>query len=153
MRRSRLQQRRVNKSSVRLMNPSRYIPIQTSRIDPERLLLLSAKQAFLTEKRLEEMKKDMLTPKGLTGGVFAKNWRIVFHLNATKIFTKKGILVRMGKGKGKISAVGTYLRPNQLCIELVSKSAPVDYSYGMQALLRYLSKYSFLYPHFCKDSN
>jgi len=115
--------------------------------NPKRILLRSSRQLKLGEKSLDTMKKDLTSLKGLTENKLSKYFHIVFHLKVNRSFTHKGILVRMGKGKGKITHVGTYLRPNQICAELYPRMYPINYNLVKKLLYRYISKYTFLSMH------
>lgn len=143
-----LQQRRVEKSGKRLMNPSTYIPTRVCMLEPQRILLISRRQMKISESTIEAMKKDLTSLKGLTENKLSKYYQVVFKVKANRSFTQKGILVRMGKGKGKITHVGTYLRPNQICIELYPVISPINYNLVRKLVCRYISKYTFLsmYP-------
>lgn len=71
------------------------------------------------EMKLEQFKqiKSDLT-KFLSG-----EFQIIFNILPNKPFTKKGILVRMGKGKGKIDHFSCNVQSGTVCITLLSKES------------------------------
>ena len=70
------------------------------------------------EMRLEQFKQIRTDLVKLLGGLY----QILFTVFPNKPFTKKGILVRMGKGKGKIDHFSCNIKSGTLCINLVSKN-------------------------------
>ena len=72
----------------------------------------------LTEVQIKRLKEELfnITINNIKVAKFAK---VNSYLNINKVFTKKGILVRMGRGKGKIIAKGLFLKPGQICFEIV----------------------------------
>ena len=90
---------------------------------------------------------DLTTPKGLTGGKLnlIGYYLIKFTIIPNKILTTKGILVRMGKGKGKVKTYVKYLTPGTRCIELIPREGVVqNYNLTNKILKKLISKYSFL---------
>jgi len=69
------------------------------------------------EMRLEQLKQIRSDLTKLLSGQF----QIIFNVLPNKPFTKKGILVRMGKGKGKIDHFSCNVQSGTVCIILVSK--------------------------------
>ena len=69
------------------------------------------------EMRLEQFKQIRSDLTKLLAGQF----QIIFTILPNKPFTKKGILVRMGKGKGKIDHFSCNVQSGTVCIILVSK--------------------------------
>jgi len=68
-----------------------------------------------------------------------------------KVFTQKGILVRMGKGKGKIKNKGLYIIKKMICFELfpLSTEASLILNNKNKSILnsyffKFLKKYNFL---------
>ncbi len=70
------------------------------------------------EMRLEQFKQIKTDLAKLVLGLF----KIIFTVLPNKPFTKKGILVRMGKGKGKIDHFSSNVKSGTICIILVSKT-------------------------------
>ena len=70
------------------------------------------------EIKLEQFKqiKSDLTRANLSG-----LFKIIFTVLPNKPFTKKGILDRMGKGKGKIDHFSCNVKSGSVCIILLSK--------------------------------
>lgn len=56
----------------------------------------------LTENKIKKIKKDLMSQTGLLKGLLLKEFSIIELIKYPNIRTNKGILVRMGKGKGKI---------------------------------------------------
>jgi len=73
------------------------------------------------EMRLEQFKQIRTDLVKLLGGLY----QIVFTVLPNKPFTKKGILVRMGKGKGKIDHFSCNIKSGTICINLISKNKSV----------------------------
>lgn len=69
------------------------------------------------EMRLEQFKQIRSDLNKLLAGQF----QIIFNLLPNKPFTKKGILVRMGKGKGKIDHFSCNVKSGTVCIILALK--------------------------------
>lgn len=70
------------------------------------------------EMKLEQFKQIRSDLINFVSGQF----QIIFTVLPNKPFTKKGILVRMGKGKGKIDHFSCKITSGTVCILLVSKS-------------------------------
>lgn len=70
------------------------------------------------EMKLEQFKQIRSDLIKFVSGQF----QIIFTVLPNKPFTKKGILVRMGKGKGKIDHFSCKITSGTVCILLVSKS-------------------------------
>lgn len=78
------------------------------------------KNCRITEEFISSLKTDILTPKGLTQGKLLNlGYKIKLYLSPNKILTTKGILVRMGKGKGKIKTRVLYLTKGTPIVELI----------------------------------
>jgi ribosomal protein L16/L10AE len=71
------------------------------------------------EMRLEQFKQIRTDLGKLVSG----QYQIIFTVLPNKSFTKKGILVRMGKGKGKIDHFSSNVKAGTICIILVSKTS------------------------------
>jgi len=69
------------------------------------------------EMKLEQFKQIRSDLVKFVSGQF----QIIFTVLPNKPFTKKGILVRMGKGKGKIDHFSCKITSGTVCILLVSK--------------------------------
>ena len=69
------------------------------------------------EMRLEQFKQIKSDLTKLLSGQF----QIIFNVLPNKPFTKKGILVRMGKGKGKIDNFSCNVKTGTVCIILILK--------------------------------
>lgn len=109
------------------------------------IIKIIAKKAFrITELHIKSIKNDLLSPKGLTLGKLTKFFDIKFFLKPNKTITQKGILVRMGKGKGKIKSTGLFITPDQVCILLIPLTSNIEnYNYIKKILNKFISKYSF----------
>lgn len=70
------------------------------------------------EMRLEQFKQL----RSDLGKILSGQFQIKFTVLPNKPFTKKGILVRMGKGKGKIDHFSTKIESGTICLILVSKT-------------------------------
>lgn len=88
------------------------------------------------EMKLEQFKQIKLDLTKLLSGQF----QIIFNILPNKPFTKKGILVRMGKGKGKIDHFSCNVQSGTVCITLISK----DIKGEIRATI--ISKFERKYP-------
>lgn len=121
----------------------------------QNIITIFANKAFrLTETQIKSIKNDLLLPKGLTLGRLTKLFKIKFYMEPNKTITQKGILVRMGKGKGKIKSTGLFLTPKQICVILIPLTFGSDPegltnrnasdNYIFKVLDKFVSKYTFL---------
>lgn len=94
------------------------------------------------EMRLEQFKQIRTDLVKLVLG----QYKIIFTVLPNKPFTKKGILVRMGKGKGKIDHFSSIVKSGTICIILVSKTANNEMRETIQEKIenKVLKKYPFL---------
>lgn len=99
----------------------------------EEIALITKKRILITEAQYKIMKSDLIKGLQLEG----LNIPIIFKFHPSKPFTSKGILVRMGKGKGKIKYYGTYLPENTICVIIRVKEKP-------NYLNNFIKKYSFI---------
>lgn len=115
------------------------------KVPNKNIIKIIAKKAFrITELHIKSIKNDLLSPKGLTLGKLTKFFDIKFFLKPNKTITQKGILVRMGKGKGKIKSTGLFITPGQVCILLIPLTSNITNSnYITKILNKFISKYSF----------
>lgn len=131
-------QKRVIKLKRRTLNIGEY------RTNKEFICIIARKNHRITEEQLKSIKMDLLTPKGLTGGKLVKFFKIKITMIPNKVLTNKGILVRMGKGKGKVKTSVLYLTRGTVCIELKPK---LDMTFNPLVLSKILDlfilKYSF----------
>lgn len=109
------------------------------------IITIFANKPFrLTENHIKSIKNDLLTPKGLTLGKLTKFFKIKFYMLPNKTITQKGILVRMGKGKGKIKLTGLFITPGQVCITLIPFTNTNDpENYIFKILNKFICKYTF----------
>lgn len=101
----------------------------------------------ITQEQINTIKQDINNPK-IFNLKLTKYFNINFKLIPNKVFTSKGILVRMGKGKGKIKTKGIYILKDMVCIELKLKNqknnlilSPI---YINNIFNKFLKKYTFL---------
>lgn len=64
----------------------------------------------------------------------------LFRILPNKSFSKKGLLVRMGKGKGKIDSFGTILAEGTILIEIINDRGEKD----VKVLNSFFKKHPFL---------
>lgn len=88
------------------------------------------------EIKLEQFKQMKLDLTKLVEGFY----KIIFTVSPNKPFTKKGILVRMGKGKGKIDHFSCNITSGTICIILVPKNETI------KGIPIYISKIIRKYP-------
>jgi len=75
--------------------------------------------------------------------ILSPYFNIIYTVTPNKPITNKGILVRMGKGKGKIKTFGTRVSQGTICIFLVPlKSNPSGFD-GTNFLSSFFRKYPF----------
>lgn len=94
------------------------------------------------EIRLEQLKqiKSDLT-RANAGGLF----KIMFTVFPNKPFTKKGILVRMGKGKGKIDHFSCKITSGTICLILIPPT-PIKGGIDQLTLGPFIKKFERKYP-------
>ncbi len=97
------------------------------------------------EIKLEEFKQIKSDLTKLVNGLF----KIVFTVAPNKTYTKKGILVRMGKGKGKIDHFSYNITSGTIFILLVPKSNIGDIITGDTVNNKYnfINKFIRKYPY------
>lgn len=98
------------------------------------LIIFTKRNKRLTEESIKTLSKDI--------SIF-KSFNIISKLPLpNKVITQKGILVRMGKGKGKIKTKVLNITPGQILFELI----PISNSSGVSKTLffKFFRKYTFL---------
>lgn len=97
------------------------------------------------EIKLEEFKQIKSDLTKLVNGLF----KIVFTVSPNKTYSKKGILVRMGKGKGKIDHFSYNITSGTIFILLVPKSGMGEIITGETINNKYLfiNKFIRKYPY------
>ena len=99
------------------------------------IALIANKNINLTIEQLKIIKLDITkTTIGL--------YNILFQVLPNKPITKKGILVRMGKGKGKIDTFSCKIAENTICIILKPKILNIK-NIDTTILTSFLKKYPF----------
>lgn len=113
----------------------------------EYIILFANKNKRITEEIIKSIKLDLLTPKGVTFGRLVKYFNIKILFKPNKTLTNKGILVRMGRGKGKLKTNALYLTTGTICVLLYPKdisSTNYNINYILKILRKFTQKYSFL---------
>lgn len=64
--------------------------------------LIAKRKKRITKEELKVLRTDIMQKNGLLKGLLNKDYKIIIIIKATKDVTSKGILGRMGKGKGKV---------------------------------------------------
>lgn len=88
--------------------------------------------------RLEQLKQIRTDLTRLLSG----QYQIIFTRLPNKPFTKKGLLVRMGKGKGKIDHFSCNVKSGTVCIILVLKDTKAEIRETIVS--KFEKKYPFL---------
>ena len=91
------------------------------------------------EIRLEQLKQIKLDL------VKTNLFKIIFLIFPNKPITKKGILVRMGKGKGKIDHFSCKITTGTICILLKPKNVPKNVEERL-TLSPFIKKFERKYP-------
>lgn len=91
------------------------------------------------EMRLEQFKQIKSDLTKLVNGLF----KIIFTVYPNKTLSKKGILVRMGKGKGKIDHFSHFINTGTICVILVPKTNNLDNKLP-KFIPKIIRKYPFL---------
>lgn len=101
--------------------------------------LYARKDIEMKLEQLKQIRSDLLR---LVSG----QYKIIFTVLPNKPVTKKGILVRMGKGKGKIDHFSAFIKTGTICIILVSKERKEEEKEEIIKRIeeRIIKKYSFL---------
>lgn len=108
--------------------------------------IISNKHIRATESFIKSLKQDLLNLSGPLGPI-SKFFFILFKLPCfNKILTHKGILVRMGKGKGKIISKYLNIYPNQIIFLLYLKQPDSQGFPNLQSNVfsKFFLKYPFL---------
>ena len=98
--------------------------------------------AIVANKNLKLTLDDFKIIKLDLSRICQGNFDIIYNIFPNRSFTKKGILVRMGKGKGKIDTFGTIIRENKVCIILRDKKNNLN-SKDTFFLNSFIKKYPF----------
>ncbi len=64
--------------------------------------IIAKRKKRITKEELKVIRTDIMQKNGLLKGQLNKDYKILIIIKATKDVTSKGILGRMGKGKGKV---------------------------------------------------
>lgn len=108
--------------------------------------IIAKRNKKLTQEQINTIKQDLNNPKYFKFKL-TKIFNIKIKLIPNKVFTNKGILIRMGKGKGKIKTKGLFLIKNMVCIELKLKEIKNNInftpSYINLLFSKFLKKYTF----------
>lgn len=102
------------------------------------------KKKRITQEEIKSIQTDILSSKGLTMGKLIKLYNCNFTIIPNKILTNKGILVRMGKGKGKVKTYVKYLTQGTICIELIQKNKGKISPIVISNLKKLKKKYTYL---------
>lgn len=109
--------------------------------------VIAKKNKKLTQEQINTIKHDINNPRILDIKL-SKYFNIYLKIRPNKVITNKGILVRMGKGKGKVKTKGIYLLKDMVCLELKLKKIKnkklFTTSYINRIFKKYLKKYTFL---------
>ena len=132
-----------------IMNPSIFTLLNTIKpvngvVQMSKILIYSKRFTKVTVGKIDAMRWDMFSPKGLLGNRLSKYYHIIYEIPVNRVFTAKGILVRMGKGIGTKVNEGTYIRPGRLIVELDSRTSPIDLELVRKLLNKYIVRYPFL---------
>ncbi len=104
--------------------------------------IISLKDIRATESFIKSLKHDLLNLYGPLGPI-SKFFFILYKLPSfNKILTHKGILVRMGKGKGKIISKYLNISPHQIIFLLILKQPLPTLNFNLFS--KFFLKYPFL---------
>lgn len=115
--------------------------------------IIAKRNKILTQEQINSIKQDLNNPQYTQrswGGKISKYFEIKIKIKPNKIITKKGILVRMGRGKGKIQTKAINIIKNMVCIELKQKDKKNKKILNIKGILinnifkKFLKKYTFL---------
>ena len=110
--------------------------------------IYSKNHVHLPKRMVERMKLDLLTINTPFGKI-SKLYSFNINFTSNKVLTSKGILVRMGHGKGKISDRFTYIPRFGVIITIRPKGRTLNdikryTSIGKLTFYKYFKKYPFL---------
>lgn len=85
--------------------------------------IITKRNKKITQEQIITIKQDLNNSSTFTswGGKLSKYFDIIIKIKPNKVITNKGILVRMGKGKGKIKTKAIFVLKNKVCMELIQK--------------------------------
>lgn len=108
--------------------------------------IIAKKNKRLTQEQINTIKQDINNQRNFNLKLI-KYFIINIKLKPNKVITSKGILVRMGKGKGKIRTKGINILKNTVCIELklrnIKNNLNLTPSYINILFSKFLKKYTF----------
>lgn len=108
--------------------------------------IIAKKNKRLTQEQINTIKQDINNPKFFNLKL-TKFFNIYIKLKPNKVITNKGILIRMGKGKGKIKTKAIYLLKDMVCIELklrnMKNNLNLTNTYINNLFSKFLRKYTF----------
>lgn len=98
-------------------------------IEDKKLIIgiIGKRNKKITQEQINTIRQDINNIQSPTqiinlgGGKITKYFEIKIKMKPNKVITNKGILVRMGKGKGKIKTKAIYILKDMVCIELKQK--------------------------------
>ncbi len=110
--------------------------------------VIAKKNKRLTQEQINTIRQDINNQRILNIKL-SKYFNIYIKIKPNKVITSKGILVRMGKGKGKIKTKGLYILKDMVCIELKLKNIKhnkmFSKSYINIIFNKFLKKHTYLY--------
>ena len=111
--------------------------------------ILAKKNKKLTQEQINAIRLDINNQR-LFGIKLSKHFKIMMKMKPNKVLTSKGILVRMGKGKGKIKTKAIYLLKDSVCIELkIPRKKKINQNFTplhVQNLFKkFLKKHTYFY--------
>lgn len=106
------------------------------------IAIYANKDVEIRLEQLKQIKSDLTRANAaLGGGSMGGQFKIIFSVFPNKPFTKKGILVRMGKGKGKIDHFSCNITSGTICLILMPNPP-----WGALTLGPFIQKFERKYP-------
>ena len=106
-----------------------------------KISLLAKINKQLTEVQINKIYNDLLNIKH---PLIIGKLKIIVLISPNKSYTKKGILVRQGGGKGKIIGRGLTIIRNNNCFEIIYLTKKNNSINNSLILNKFLKKYKFL---------
>ena len=134
-------QKSIQKNLQRNSNNSGYT--NSNLLNKTRIIyyLYTNKEITITKELLISMENDLFTPNGLKNGILGNYCNIISYIILNKLQTQKGVLVRMGSGKGNNKTISQYLPKNSLCFKIIETDSMNKANIALDI---FVSKYPFI---------
>jgi ribosomal protein L16/L10AE len=128
-----IQRKQIFPKIIKIKQKKNIIDIKTNIIS-----IIAKRNQILTEKQINKIKDDLIKLSN-----YFSSFKINVLIFPFKSLTKKGILVRMGSGKGKLIDKYLIIIKNKKCLEIIYKINNNNKINELILLNSFLKKYKF----------